>query len=147
MAQQKESVIQRDIRLKLGQLDDLVLWRNETGAYAAGCTVNDLNEVRDMLLQGSLHAAQSRLESFTKRAQWVSYGLCKGSADLIGIIKPIGRFFALELKTLKGKLTEEQQLFINLVNAMGGYAGVARSVEQALYHYHRAAIGLASEAL
>lgn len=139
---ERESVIQRKIRLALGQLEDLVLWRNETGAYAVGCTLNDLGRVLDMLLQGNLHAATMQLKEFTKKGQWVSYGLCKGSSDLIGILKPSGRFFALELKNSKGKTTEEQELFIKLVNRMGGYAGVARTVDEALAHYHRAVAGL-----
>jgi hypothetical protein len=137
----KENLIQRDIRLALGKLDNLVLWRNETGAYASGCTVNDLRTVLALLGDGKVSAAVMCLESWTRSAQWVSYGLCRGSADLIGIIKPTGRFFALELKTKTGKATEEQELFLALVNRLGGYAALARSVDEALSHVKRAAAG------
>lgn len=137
----KESAIQRAIRLELGKLDYLVLWRNETGAYASGCTIADLKTVLGLLGRGEVGAAVMYLTGWTKGGQWVSYGLCKGSADLIGIIKPSGRFFALELKTDTGTLTEEQQLFLALVNRMGGYAAVARSVKEALQHVKKASAG------
>ena len=55
----------------------------------------------------------------------------KGAADLIGIIKPSGRFLAIEVKTARGRLRPEQANFLRLVKAFGGVAGVARSVEEA----------------
>lgn len=58
------------------------------------------------------------------------FGLCKGSADLIGI-GPGGRFFALEIKTLTGRIRPEQQLFVDLVNRRGGFAAIVRSVDEA----------------
>ena len=63
--------------------------------------------------------------------QWVSYGLCKGSADLIGWTKT-GRFLAVEVKSKKGKVTEAQSIFINRVNMSGGIGFIARSVEEAV---------------
>ena len=61
---------------------------------------------------------------------WVSYGLCKGSSDLIGWYK--GRFLAVEIKTNKGRVTKQQQNFIDQVNLSGGIAFVARSPEEAV---------------
>lgn len=61
----------------------------------------------------------------------VRYGLCIGSSDLIGITRD-GKFVAIEVKTPKGKLTKEQKNFLKAVKDMGGYSGVARSVEDAL---------------
>ncbi len=72
----------------------------------------------------------------------VRFGLCKGSSDLIGF-KPVtitpdmvGRtvaiFTAIEVKTPTGKPTPEQLHFIDRVKQLGGIAGVARSVEDAL---------------
>jgi hypothetical protein len=58
-------------------------------------------------------------------------GLTKGGSDIIGIA-PDGRFLAVEVKTTTGRLRPEQQRFIDAVNAKGGIAGVARSVEDAL---------------
>ncbi len=82
---------------------------------------------------GAIKDAEGRL---------VRFGLCKGSSDLIGF-KPVtitpdmvGRtvaiFTAIEVKTPTGKPTPEQLHFIDRVKQLGGIAGVARSVEDAL---------------
>jgi hypothetical protein len=71
----------------------------------------------------------------------VSFGLCKGSADLIGwrtvTITPdmvgqrIAVFTSIEVKTPTGRVKPEQQQWLDAVQAAGGIAGVARSVEDA----------------
>jgi hypothetical protein len=83
----------------------------------------------------------------------VTFGLCRGSSDCIGIA-PRGRFLAAEIKTIagmaahlqalaragrkpKGPLTRterralEQHLFIELVKRSGGIAGFVTSADQA----------------
>ena len=52
-----------------------------------------------------------------------------GVSDLIGWTQ--GRFVALEVKGPRGRVTDEQAAFIDLVRRSGGLAGVARSVEEA----------------
>lgn len=69
-------------------------------------------------------------------------GLCVGSSDLIGFkpitIKPehLGKtlavFAAIECKSKSGKPTAEQQYFLDMVNANGGHARLARSFEDSL---------------
>lgn len=76
-----------------------------------------------------------------ERGRLVRYGLCPGSSDLVGLVpvrvtpemvgQTIAVFAAVEVKD-RGQPTEQQQAFINLVRAMGGRAGVARSREDAL---------------
>ncbi len=71
----------------------------------------------------------------------VQFGLCKGSADLIGwrtvTITPemvgstVAVFLSIEVKTATGRLRPEQQQWLDAVQAAGGIAGVARSVEDA----------------
>lgn len=78
-----------------------VAWRNDTGAYR------------------------------TPDGRLVRYGLCKGSADIIGIA-PDGRFLAVECKTSTARTTAEQDNFLAAVRAAGGRAGVARSSDQAV---------------
>lgn len=69
------------------------------------------------------------------KGQWQSYGLTNGASDLIGLLKPSGRFFACEVKKPGGRRTPEQKLFIDLVNNFGGYGFFAESVEEAEHHY------------
>jgi hypothetical protein len=104
-----EAKVQNDIRIACGA-GPARLWRNNTGA---------------------LKDATGRL---------VRYGLCPGSSDLIGLrqvtITPdmvgqtIAQFVAIEVKD-RGRLTEQQQAFITMVQQAGGLAGVARSPEEA----------------
>jgi len=71
----------------------------------------------------------------------VQFGLCKGSADLIGwrtiTITPemvgqrIAVFTSIEVKTPTGRVQPEQKQWLEAVQAAGGIAGIARSVEDA----------------
>lgn len=68
-------------------------------------------------------------------------GLCVGSSDLIGWVSVeitpdmVGRkvavFSAIEAKAAGGRVSEDQQRFIDAVKAAGGLAGVARSEDEA----------------
>jgi hypothetical protein len=72
----------------------------------------------------------------------VQFGLCKGSADLIGyrsititpdmVGQQVAVFTSIEVKTPTGRIRPEQQQWLETVHAAGGIAGVARSVEDAL---------------
>ena len=53
-----------------------------------------------------------------------------GVSDLLGWTEG-GRFVAIEVKASRGRVTDEQKAFIDLVRRSGGVAGVARSVEEA----------------
>lgn len=60
----------------------------------------------------------------------------KGVSDIIGIYK--GRFLSIEVKSQKGRLSEDQKQWLRDVEAHGGISIVARSVEdveQALSEY------------
>jgi hypothetical protein len=106
-----EQQIQQEIRLACST-GDTRLFRNNTG------TLRDQN------------------------GRPVQFGLCKGSADLIGwkrvTITPemvgttVAVFVSIEVKTATGRLRPEQQQWLDAVQAAGGIAGVARSVEDAL---------------
>jgi hypothetical protein len=102
----READLQDEIRLALGQVPGLALWRNNVGVGAVG-------------------RAQTR----------VRFGLSVGSADLIGVVRMdsgIGRFIALEVKTAAGSVSPAQRQWLQLVSALGGYAAIVRSVEGAL---------------
>lgn len=110
-----ESLIQAQIRLTLGSEKDLTLWRNNVGT-------------------GTFWMPSGK-------TQRVQYGLCVGSSDLVGLLAPSGRFFALEIKTDVGRVTKEQKAFLAHVRSMGGFAAVVRSVEEARAAVQRAREG------
>lgn len=58
----------------------------------------------------------------------VKFGL-QGSADIIGLMKPHGRFLAIEVKTEKGRQSESQKRFQRMIEDMGGLYILARSPE------------------
>lgn len=61
------------------------------------------------------------------------YGLGVGSPDLIGVLKkPLGKCFAIEVKTPIGRLSAEQKAWWRAARLYGITGGVARSVEEAL---------------
>jgi hypothetical protein len=76
-----------------------------------------------------------------QQGRMVTFGLCPGSADLIGfrtiVITPdmVGQqlavFAAVEVKAERGRPTPQQSAFLEHVAAAGGLAGIARSVEDA----------------
>jgi hypothetical protein len=103
--------VQAEIRRALGRCPDLVLWRNSTGA---------------------LTDAQGRV---------VRFGLCVGSADLIGCLAPGGRLIALEVKRPGGKPRPEQERFLELVRKMGGFGAVVTSPLEAIEAVERARRG------
>lgn len=110
----QETKLMRLIMVALTQADCIV-WRNETsGAYV-----------------GKVIHKDARIVTLAN-AQLMTFGLCVGSSDIVGIHKPTGRFLAVEVKTPTGKPTKEQLNFIEQVRAANGIAGIARSVKEAL---------------
>ncbi len=62
----------------------------------------------------------------------VRYGLGVGSADLIGVLRPSGRAFAIEVKTSTGRMSPEQAAWHRAWTSAGGFVACVRSVEEAL---------------
>lgn len=82
-----------------------------------------------------------RVNSGVDLTRGVRYGMGVGCADLIGVLKPTGRVFACEIKTPTGRLSLDQKRWAAAVNSAGGYACVARSVDDALAHLINARTG------
>jgi hypothetical protein len=107
-----ETDLQQRIRLALGTSPNLRLFRNQVGSLPDPRT-----------------------------GRLVTFGLAKGSADLIGwrtiTITPdmVGRqvavFTSIEVKTERGRVRPEQQAWMGCVQGAGGIAGIARSVQDA----------------
>ncbi len=73
-----------------------------------------------------------------KNGRPVQFGLCKGSADLIGwttrtiteemVGQQVAVFTSIEVKSATGRVRPEQQAWLDAVQKAGGIAAVARSV-------------------
>lgn len=109
-----ETKIQNAILIKLSQ-SGCTVWRVETAGAWVG---------RQIHKDGSTVTLAN--------ARMFTTGLCVGGSDIIGIHQATGRFIAVEVKTRTGRVSKEQQTFIDAVKRAGGIAGVARSVEDAL---------------
>ena len=122
-----EHVIQQQILLAHGS-GSVRLWRNNVGTGWAGqatkVTGGNLRAVSQALRPGDVVIRQGRP---------LHAGLCVGSSDLIGYrqVDGIAQFVALEVKSATGRATKEQVQFLDHIQAAGGLAGIARSVEDA----------------
>lgn len=122
-----EHEIQQRILLTCGS-GPARLWRNNTGVGWAGpatrVTAGNLRTVAQGLRPGDVVIRGGRP---------LHAGLCVGSSDLIGYrtIGGVAQFVALEVKTATGRVTPEQQRFLDHITAAGGCAGIVRSVEDA----------------
>ena len=68
------------------------------------------------------------IESYGGKERYIQANSVKGCSDILGMLKG-GRAFAIEVKSMKGRVTQDQDNFILRVLEGGGYAGVARSIE------------------
>lgn len=119
----KEQQIQTRWLLNISRRPDVRMFRNNVGTGWQGQVVS--KELGAIVLQNArpLHA-----------------GLCVGSSDLIGwktititpdmVGQQVAVFVAAEVKTATGRLTGEQQNFLNKVRDAGGLAVVIRSENQ-----------------
>jgi hypothetical protein len=108
-----ETTLQQEIRLALGTIPSARIFRNQVGSLPDPRT-----------------------------GRIVTFGLARGSADLIGwrtvVVTPemvgqrIAVFTSIEVKVPKGRVRPEQQAWLAAVQGAGGLAGIARSVDDAL---------------
>jgi hypothetical protein len=107
-----ETTLQQQIRLAVGTNPDARLFRNQVGSLPDPRT-----------------------------GRLVTFGLARGSADLIGwrtvtitqamVGSRIAVFTSIEVKTPTGRVSSIQQAWLAVVQAAGGIAGIARSVTDA----------------
>jgi hypothetical protein len=107
-----ETTLQQQIRLALGTNPDARIFRNQVGSLPDPRT-----------------------------GRLVTFGLARGSADLIGwrtvtvtpdmVGQQLAVFTSIEVKTPTGRIRPEQQAWLDVVLRGGGIAGIARSVTDA----------------
>lgn len=113
-----ESQIQNQIRIVLGRLPDVRMFRNNVG------TAN----IKGAFVRYGLAKGSADLIG------WIT---------LEPPVVPfrVARFMSLEIKTEDGRLSVEQKLWLKLVRDWGGFAAVVRSPEDALAAVERARRG------
>jgi len=91
------------------------------------------NSILQWLLYKGIYAWKTKtvgtFDVRTKRFLKPSRLYRTGVSDIIGLLPPNGKLFAIEVKTKKGRLQENQKAFIDEIKARGGIAFVARSVD------------------
>ena len=118
-----EHEIQQRVLLACGS-GPVRLWRNNVGTGWAGQAVKIQRRGMVAVEPGDIIVRQGRP---------LHAGLCVGSSDLIGyrVVNRVAQFVALEVKSATGRPTAQQAQFIDHINAVGGCAGIVRSVEDA----------------
>jgi hypothetical protein len=66
-------------------------------------------------------------KSLGDEGRYIAFGL-KGSADILGIIKPSGRLLAIEVKTGNARQSPQQVAFERMINDFGGVYFLVRSI-------------------
>lgn len=65
------------------------------------------------------------------KKRFFRFGL-KGSADIIGLVPPDGKFIAIEVKSKNGNQSPDQRLFQEQIEQNGGIFVLARSVQDVI---------------
>jgi len=119
-----EKKIQTEVLAALGSRPDIRLFRNSGGNGFTGEVVEYQNGVATLY-----------------NARRVTFGLCQGASDLIGLKKvtitpemvgkDVAVFMAVEVKSERGRPSKEQAAFIKMVQGFGGIGAVVKSVGEA----------------
>jgi hypothetical protein len=122
----------REVMLSCSEHGD-TLWRNNVGKGWVS------PPKRTIVAHGPRTVRLAKGDVVLKQPYWLTWGLFKGSSDLIGIRPTIitpemvgqlfGRFFAIEGKAPGGRVSREQTQFGKHVTDQGGLFVVARSLE------------------
>ena len=122
-----ETKILKEIQIALSH-GDTRLWRNNNGEAWAGYAIPAPPRYRP----GAI---------VIERPVRVNFGLCAGSADLVGLRSVrvtqamvgsyVAVFAGVEVKSATGSVKPDQAAWVGFVEQAGGYGGIARSVEDA----------------
>lgn len=105
-ASKLEAVILREIMIAIGAEPGVLLMRNQVGAV-------------------------ERFDERTNATRVERYGLGVGSADLVAILAPSGRWFCLEVKAESGRVDPDQAKWHERARGFGAFVAVVRSADEA----------------
>lgn len=91
---------------------EILHWLKNQGIFAWKCTSNGFFD--------------TKRKCFRKQ---VNPFAINGQTDIMGVLAN-GRILCIEVKSKRGKVSDEQLFFINRINEKGGLAFVARSLDQ-----------------
>ena len=126
----RESDIQRAVHERLGRRPDVRIWRQNVGAGVPMSAVSMLVRVAEFVSAGNYGSARALAPAALLAARRVvRYGV-EGGADLSGILAD-GRRLEVEVKSEKGKQSEQQESFGEMIGRFRGVYLVARSADEA----------------
>lgn len=132
MSNSTETDLVRRIMLTLSKFPGVRVFRNNTGAAWIG---------KSFVAPRAMQVNVNKGDVIVYQGRYFVAGLCVGSSDIIGfksvtvtpemVGKTVAIFIANEVKTPTGKISPEQQIFLDVVNNHGGIGFVARSEDDA----------------
>ena len=90
------------------------------------------NEIRLALADTCVMFRINVGKGYTPDGRYFDTGVPRGFSDLFGVRKADGRAVFIEVKTAKGKPTDQQKNFLETMRKSGAIAGVCRSSEEAV---------------
>ena len=89
------------------------------------------NEIRLALADSCILFRMNVGTGYTQDGRYFSTGVPKGFSDLFGFRKSDGRAVFIEVKTPKGRPTDQQKAFLSAMQKAGAIADICRSAEDA----------------
>ena len=90
------------------------------------------NEIRAALSKYCIIFRINVARGRTKDGRYLSTGVPAGFSDLFGVRLSDGKAVFIEVKTKSGRVSENQNHFIEVMKNAGAVAGVCRSVQEAV---------------
>lgn len=90
------------------------------------------NEIRLALANTCVMFRINVGKGYTPDGRYFDTGVPRGFSDLFGVRKADGRAVFIEVKTHRGKPTDQQKNFLETMRKNGAIAGVCRSSEEAV---------------
>ena len=90
------------------------------------------NEIRLALADTCVMFRINVGKGYTPDGRYFDTGVPKGFSDLFGVRKADGKAVFIEVKTPKGRPTDQQKNFLETMRKNGAITGVCRSSEEAI---------------
>ena len=126
----RESEIQRAVHERLGARPDVRLWRQNVGVGVPMSAAAILIRVAEYVRAGDYGTARALAPRALEAARRVIRFGVEGAADLSGILAG-GRRLEVEVKSERGRQSDEQHAYQAMIERFGGVYILARSADEA----------------